>query len=292
MNFHIKIAYIILHYKNADVTLACLEYIFKNKSRDSAVIIVDNYSQDESLRRIKLTVGDREDTVYIENKENLGFAKGNNVGYTYAKNQLGANLIVVMNNDIMIKDCDFEKKIILDIKDNEYSIIAPQIINGDGDYQNPFRSRPLNLMKLLRSTLAQSIYALILQNGFLPKWLANKYISKSVSSEILDSEIIENIVPHGSCVIFTPKYIKNENFAFAPVTFFYGEEDILYEYAKYKKLKSAYFKNLCVYHLERQSVDAISKKQIDVLRFRATNKAKSLRTCLKYRLFPSEFRKL
>lgn len=287
----IKIAYVVLHYKNAAVTLKCLSHLLQIKSVNSVIVVIDNYSQNNSLNEIKAEIK-RDDVVYIENGENLGFARGNNVGYTYAKNKLGANLMVVMNNDIMIEDCDFEKKLMLDIYDNQYSIIAPDIINGDGDYQNPFRSKPLSVIKLLRSTLSQTIYSLLLKFGFLPKWLAKKYSAKSLAIQHPNDDIVKNIVPHGACVIFTPKYVQSENFAFAPITFFYGEEDILYEYAKYKGLEIAYFKNLRVHHLERQSVDAISKKQIDVLRFRSINKARSLFICLKYRIFPGKFKRL
>lgn len=39
--------------------------------------------------------------------DNLGFARGNNKGYRYAKNTLGCNYIIMLNNDTIIIQHDF-----------------------------------------------------------------------------------------------------------------------------------------------------------------------------------------
>lgn len=44
---------------------------------------------------------------------------------------------------------------------------------------------------------------------------------------------------HGSFVIFSPDYIKNEEFAFEPGTFLYMEEAILFQYCVKKDIQQS-----------------------------------------------------
>ena len=44
---------------------------------------------------------------FILLEDNLGFAKGNNVGFQFAKHQLNANIIILSNNDIIYYQEDF-----------------------------------------------------------------------------------------------------------------------------------------------------------------------------------------
>lgn len=288
---NIKIAYVVLHYKNAEVTTKCLKYLTTVMSDSSVTVVVDNYSQNNSLVEVQNLIGHNDKMHYISNFENLGFARGNNIGYEYAREILKANCIIVMNNDIFIEDSDFEKKLCSYEMQNKYSVIAPDIVTLSGKHQNPFRNKKVGTWKLFRGMILQYIYAMSFQIGFMPPSVVKKYSSDGYVDSRKFSENIENIVPHGSCVIFTPIYTEKEKFAFVPVTFFYGEEDLLYDYIIYKNHSTIYTPNLHVIHAEKQSTQAISRSKLAVLRFRSKNKAKSLCVCLKYRLFPKKFKK-
>lgn len=288
----IKIAYVVLHYKNAAVTIKCLNYLIDVMGDNSAVVVVDNYSQNNSLDEIKTSFGDNNKIHYLCNSENLGFARGNNLGYEYAREILNANCMVVMNNDVFIDDMDFEKKLcVKEIIDN-YSIIAPDIVTLSEVHQNPFRYKKVSTWKLFRGMLLQYCYSWLFRMGILIPSVVQKYYKNSELKKDKVCENLANIVPHGSCVIFTPSYVQKERFAFVPVTFFYGEEDVLYDYALYRNHMTFYYSQMKVTHAEKQSTKSISKSELVVLRFRSINKARSLWTCLKYRLFPEKFKNL
>ncbi len=120
-----KIAVIILNWNQTDLTLACLKSVFQSRTDgqiEIEAIVVDNGSTDDSKKRLKEIQEKRNlfrqgrDEIeilrskfpnfkVIFNKENLGFAGGNNVGIRYAlKNK--ADFIFILNNDTEIKnDC-------------------------------------------------------------------------------------------------------------------------------------------------------------------------------------------
>ncbi len=120
-----KIAVIILNWNQTDLTLACLKSDFHSRTDgqiEIEAIVIDNGSTDDSKKRLKeiqenknlFRQGRGEIRIsrskfpnfkVIFNKENLGFAGGNNVGLRYAlKNK--ADFIFILNNDTEIKnDC-------------------------------------------------------------------------------------------------------------------------------------------------------------------------------------------
>ena len=64
----IKIAYVVLHYKNAEVTIKCLQYLLNVMSKDSVTVVVDNNSQDNSVAEVKNSIND---TFKDDDYENL-----------------------------------------------------------------------------------------------------------------------------------------------------------------------------------------------------------------------------
>ena len=72
------VSIIIVSYNTQDLTLECIESIYKFENpKHFEIIVVDNGSGDGSVKKIK----DKFPEVrLIENSENLGFAKANNQG--------------------------------------------------------------------------------------------------------------------------------------------------------------------------------------------------------------------
>src|SRR3989344_5730861 len=104
---------VILNYNVKELLLNCLDSIFKNKkSTDNwQIIVVDNASEDGSVEAVKekykvaetsseiLRFAQNDNVVeLIENKENLGFSAGNNVGVKKAK----APVILFLNPDTIV----------------------------------------------------------------------------------------------------------------------------------------------------------------------------------------------
>ena len=73
-----KIALIILNWNGKKDTLECLDSIAKLEYKNFETILVDNGSTDDSVASFPPHI------TLLKNKENLGFAEGNNVGIRYA----------------------------------------------------------------------------------------------------------------------------------------------------------------------------------------------------------------
>jgi len=49
--------------------------------------------------------------IFIPSKDNLGFAKGNNLGFSYIRKNIQCDYIAMINSDTVITDSLFENKI-------------------------------------------------------------------------------------------------------------------------------------------------------------------------------------
>lgn len=92
------VSIIILSYNTKELLRECLKSLYKNiKGIDSEVIVVDNASLDGSTEMIG---NNFKDVILIENKKNLGFSKGNNIGAKKAKGEY----LLFLNSDTELQD--------------------------------------------------------------------------------------------------------------------------------------------------------------------------------------------
>lgn len=117
------VSIIILNYNGKN----CLENTLKSVSKlnfpkkDFEVIVVDNNSKDDSWKIVK-----KYRTKLIRNKENFGFAEGNNVGIRKAK----GDFIVLFNNDLIV-DKNWLKELVPIIQaDKKIGAIGGKIYYG------------------------------------------------------------------------------------------------------------------------------------------------------------------
>jgi GT2 family glycosyltransferase len=95
------VALILLNWNTPQHTIACIKSVLQYG--DMAlfdIIVVDNGSTDDSL---PLLQSQFPDLIYIDNKENLGFAEGNNRGLQYSLAN-GYTYSLVMNNDTLVDE--------------------------------------------------------------------------------------------------------------------------------------------------------------------------------------------
>ena len=145
-------AYLILHYKNADITEQCIDTLLSHGD-DSHIIVVDNASDNGSYERLTSRYDSNENIHFLHNEKNLGYAAGNNVGFRYGKDVLKADWIVLLNNDVTIEQTDFKEVILKEYKNNPFYIAGPDIVTPEGDNQNPFRTECMNAKVIKKNLL-------------------------------------------------------------------------------------------------------------------------------------------
>lgn len=253
-----KFGFVILHYLAEGMTVECVETLNKTfgelKNINFEIVIVDNASPDGSGERLKSRYNTYKNIVVLNNKENMGFAKGNNIGYSYLREVKPVDFIIILNNDVLITQNNFLEEIERLYKEKHFAVMGPDIYASRlGYHQNPARIKPLT-----------KFYAESLSKRFKrdQKYFFFYYFRRKIFVSIMrlfgvDRDPLPendykhehfNIVLHGSCFIFSNIFIKQREYAFNPNTFMYFEEDILEAECKKSGLLTYYSPLLKVEH--------------------------------------------
>lgn len=132
-----KISIIILNWNSWKETFECLDSILKTNKNffHLEIILVDNASSssfDEKLREYAKKSKERNiNLAFIQNKENLGFAGGNNIGIKKALENK-ADFILILNNDTIV-----DKNLVINLlksseKDEKDGVIGAKIYFAKG----------------------------------------------------------------------------------------------------------------------------------------------------------------
>lgn len=290
-----SICFVILHYNVIKETMNCVKSIAYNLQNDNYnVVIVDNASPNMSGELLRKKYEKDKRIFVILNRENLGFARGNNIGYQYAVHVLNSDFICILNNDTLIKQRDFFDIIKKEYIESKFGVLGPQIILKNGQinpvyYQFPEKSffeRELQIHRQeywqMKWHLNYPIVAFKLFRNIIYKLIGKETKSRQGIYELsvhLD-ERYENVVLHGCCIIFSPEYLKAYEEAFNPDTFLYKEEELLYLRCKKKKLKMIYNPKLKIIHLEDIATNSIKQRRRKRIMFWLENQINSLEVLL------------
>ena len=133
------IAFVILHYQASEETMNCIKTIKERVKTEKRIVLVDNCSPNNSGVTLEKFYSLDEEVAVIRLSKNVGFAKGNNIGYREAKKH-NPQYIVVMNNDAFIDCDDFENLINMAYAETRFDILGPDIYSTrDNIHQNPHR---------------------------------------------------------------------------------------------------------------------------------------------------------
>ncbi len=119
-----SIGVIILTYNSADYIVSCIKSVFANRSKKITVIVVDNNSKDETVRLVKKQYPEIK---IIQNKKNLGYAGGNNVGTTYFMKQQ-KDYVLLLNPDTTVKKNLIESLVNVFRVDKKIGVAGPMIM--------------------------------------------------------------------------------------------------------------------------------------------------------------------
>ena len=97
------------------------------QNSDAEIIVIDNNSQDDSCEMMKKRFPNIK---LIENKENSGFPKGNNIGVAAAIGEY----ICILNPDTVVAEDTFSKVLAFAKKQKELGIVGVKLIDGTGNF--------------------------------------------------------------------------------------------------------------------------------------------------------------
>lgn len=249
------VCFIILHYVVMYETELCVSNI-QNLEGNKRIIIVDNASPNGSGKELEKEYADIDNVEVILLTKNLGFAKGNNVGYTYARKQYNPGYIVVLNNDIQIKQNDFISRIADLYKTENYAVLGPDVYATTlGVHQNPKRLEHYTLdevqdllkkyEKKIESKRILRVKSYLKRIKFLKRFVYNNRIRNNAVNY---KQVYYNVPLHGSCLVFSKKFINLKEEAFFDGTFMYYESEILDYECHSQGLKTMYTPEVQVLH--------------------------------------------
>lgn len=257
------IGFIILHYIVEDETKKCVDSIL-NLNGNKKIVIVDNCSPNESLIGLKKYYQNNCDVDIIKNVSNNGFSKGNNYGYQYLLNKYSnIDFVVIMNNDMEIKQNDFISKIYDIYSRKKFFVLGPDIYSTSKKiHQNPevrtirtVEKIDKELIRLKKITKSKLIIKSVLRKIPFMKLCVQKIKKIKMVNNDYEHEQI-NTTLHGSCLIFSKLFIEKRKKAFFDKTKFYCEAQILdYECQKNNWMR-IYSPELKVLHHEDIATNA------------------------------------
>lgn len=246
------VSVIIVNYNTCDLTIQCLQSIFKRTEElDFEVIVVDNASTDNTVVCLKEQFPQIK---VIECSENLGFGRANNLGAKFAQ---GKYLFLLNSDTILIGN------IIKDFYDFMQS--HKEIASCGGNLLNITGANTISHGRF--PTLFQEFsdigFSLLYRRRYRQKW--------SVGQKINEGNIgcVDYI---SGADIFIRKDVFNDMNGFDEQIFMYYEETDLYYRMRKSKLKSCLLPYACLIHLEGGSFK--KKYKVNAKRFEIMLKSK------------------
>jgi hypothetical protein len=135
-----KLSIVIICWNDWKVLRDCLCSIFQSAGTSDVafnfeVIVSDNGSEDGSVESIRESFPL---VRVIENRANLGFAKGNNAGIRASR----GDLVLILNPDTVVHKGTLEKWVAFADRHPEAGAFGCRIVNSDGSYQESARPFP------------------------------------------------------------------------------------------------------------------------------------------------------
>lgn len=123
---------VVLNYKKYQETIECVLSLL-NQDYPLEIVIVDNCSENDSVDILRQKFSLFTNISLIESSENVGYARGNNLGIKYLTKK-GINNIIICNSDVRFTSKNIVSEMLQYNNDN-VGIITPIIRNLDGSIE-------------------------------------------------------------------------------------------------------------------------------------------------------------
>jgi hypothetical protein len=227
MNEKSLISIIVLNYNAGELLLNCINSLMKSTYQNIEILVVDNISSDDSHTKCKKQFPDIK---LIQNRKNLGYCGGNNVGIKEAKGEF----IVILNPDTIVEENWLDEMF------NAFNEF------GDGLYQP-------KIISLNESDIIQSTGNMIHVFGFgFARDKGKKIIEKK--------EEIEKIgYASGTCLFTTKKVLEKVGLLDEFLFLYHDDLDLGWRAAQIG-INSYYVPESKIFHAESYSLKWSAKK--------------------------------
>lgn len=230
-----RIAIVILNYEAYRETEKCVESILKKKLDVVGIVIVDNASRNNSFLYLTRKYQNNSKIRMIKSYENLGFARGNNLGIKVAREEWKADFILLLNSDTVILEEDYLAKV-LGKYEQGIGVMQTSALRLNGRYTQKNNGTFDFLGLFLEMMQGFCAY----YNIFFPCRISRAEKNK------LDSWV------SGCDILLTPDYFRFFEKLY-PLTYLYGEEYILAIMLKKANLKWKIVEDAYILHAESKS---------------------------------------
>ena len=227
MNKKSLVSIIVLNYNAGELLLNCIESIKKSSYQNIEILVVDNISSDGSQIKCKERFPD---VKLIQNKKNLGYCGGNNVGIKEAQGEF----IVILNPDTIVESNCIDELLIAHKK------------FGDGLYQP-------KILSLNEENIIQSTGNMLHVFGF--------GFARDKGKKIIDiNEEIEKIgYASGTCLFTTREVIQKVGLLDEFLFLYHDDLDLGWRAAQIG-INSYYVPKSKIFHVESYSLKWSAKK--------------------------------
>ena len=248
------VCFLILHYGSSEQTNSAVQSLLSlDGIEECTIVVLDNSSNYEEK-----DVGF--DKIFVVKAEkNLGFSKGNNLGYSYIKENIDAKFIIAMNNDIEFPQKDFILVLQKEYQKEPFYVAGPDVYSTYKEYH----SSPLYLDIPSREKIEEDIAKLCERKKYLLNRSMQRKIMGYIKSLLIKPKVDyskapdaegwktyqSNVVLQGSCLIFDRRFIDANEKLFYPETFLYMEESILTINCRMNSWNIRYLPTITVNHL-------------------------------------------
>lgn len=207
-----KVGVVVLNYKNYRETIECVLSLV-NQDSPLEIVIVDNCSDNNSVAAIRDAFGLNKNVSLLESSENVGYARGNNLGIEFLRLK-GIKNIIICNSDVRFTANNIVSEMLKYDIDN-VGIITPIIKNLDGSVEMRAQYKIQSFVLRVIKELCKMI---------IPK-KSNSTKNSDVGAYLILQPGIQNeyMVITGSVYMLTNKYLSTYRGLF-PKTFLYVEE--------------------------------------------------------------------
>ena len=268
-----RTGFVVLHYNTVEDTCNCVNSILRNVP-GSPVVVVDNGSPNGTGKALSEEYKDTAIKVICLG-ENMGFAKGNNVGIHYLREKTDVEFIVVQNNDTEILQDSYERQIVEEYERSKFALLGPKVITKDGTIStNPIEDIIDSKRKAAVLVIKRCVKLFL--NTIHLNWFLNDVGTGVIPNTGISHEVRqEGVMLHGCCLIFSPSFFSCFDGLYDR-TFLYAEENILYLQLKKANLKTVYLPSLEILHLEDSATNSIVKNNREKNIFVLKNQIRSL----------------